>query len=355
MDNSDWTRNGDYHPDRWTSQVEAANLLAENRSERNPENGIGIISMAGKRVEVHVTLTNDLSRISNSVKDINLSGECDFITSMNIATLTLKHRQNKSQKQRIILFVGSPIKHSVEEMTTLGKKLKKYNIAVDIISFGNVEENRDILKIFYENVNNSNNSSTLEVPVGFYLMDSLFGSALMSEAGGYGDFPMEDVNQNANANVANQNNNAQTSNINRQGGMTQFERDIDMAIQQSLEEERKKQEALKDTNNTVKNTTPNENVNMTPVEEDNEEDELEKARLLSLQEHQKVVEKEKEEEQKVKDELLENQDFIKDILKGIGNTDIKDEEVDEVLKKIKDDKAEKEKKDGNENKNNKEK
>lgn len=352
MDNSDWTRNGDYHPDRWTSQVEAANLLAENRSERNPENGIGIISMAGKRVQVHVTLTNDLSRILNSVKEIHLSGECDFVTSMNIATLTLKHRQNKSQKQRIILFVGSPIRNSVEDMTNLGKKLKKYNVAVDVISFGNVDQNRDILKAFYESVNNSNNSSILEVPVGFYLMDSLFSSSLMSEAGGFGDFPMEDTN----VNNTNQNNNQSTSNINRQGGMTQFERDINLAIQQSLEEERKKQEA-QETNSTLKNNdkTNNQNVEMTPVQEENEEEELEKARLLSLQEHQKIVKKEKDEEQKVKDELLENQDFIKDILKGIGNTDIKDDEVEEVLKKIKEDKAEKEKKDGNEDKDNKEK
>jgi 26S proteasome regulatory subunit N10 len=342
LDNSDWTRNGDYHPDRWTSQIEAANLLAENRSERNPENGIGVISMAGKRVEVHVTLTNDLSRILNAIKAINLAGECDFITSMNIATLTLKHRQNKSQKQRIILFVGSPIRHSIEDMTTLGKKLKKYNVAVDVITFGNVDENRDLLKAFHEAVNNSNNSSILEVPVGYYLMDSLFTSALMSE--GMGDFPVEDANLNVeNAqNAPNGQIGSQTNNINRQGGMTQFERDINMAIQQSLEEERLKQETNQEKSRPNSNTK--ENVEMTPTPEDNEEDELEKARLLSMQEHQMVVRKEKEDEQKVKDELLENQDFIKDILKGIGNTDIKDEEVQEVLKKIKDERE------GNDNK-----
>ncbi len=295
--------------------------------------------MAGKRVEVHVTLTNDLSRLLNAIKSIHLSGDCDFLTSMNIATLTLKHRQNKSQKQRIILFVGSPIKHSAEEMSQLGKKLKKYNVAVDVISFGNVDENRETLKVFHDAVNNSNNSSVLEVPVGFYLMDSLFSSSLMTE-GGFGDFPMDDANANVNANLnanANpgQNENQPQGNINRQGGgMTQFERDINQAIQQSLEEERKKQEG-----STAKPTTTNDkNVEMTPVEEENEEDELEKAKLLSMQEHEIVVQKENEEDEKVKDELLENQDFIKDILKGIGNADIKDEEVQEVLKKLKEDK-----------------
>lgn len=347
MDNSDWTRNGDYHPNRWESQVEAANLLAENKCERNPENGIGVISMAGKRVEVHVTLTNDVSRILNSIRDIQLSNDCDFMTAMNIATLTLKHRQNKNQKQRIILFVGSPIKHTPEDMAQLGKKLKKYNIAVDIISFGNVDENRDVLKGFLDAVNNSNNSSIMEVPVGFYLIDSLFTSSLMNDAGGYGDMPVEDAQLGGGVNQNVPSGNANIQNVNQQaGGMTQFERDMTLAIQQSLEEER-----LKSQGQTVGvSHSINDNVEMKPVEEENEEDELEKAKLMSMQEHENVVRKENEEEDRVKDELLENQDFIKDILKGIDSTDIKEEDVEEVMKKIKEEKNEGDKNSKDENK-----
>jgi len=137
--------------------------------------------MAGKRVEVHVTLTNDLARILNAVKDIKLSGESDFLTSLNISVLTLRHRQNKNQKQRIILFIGSPIKHKLDEMVQIGKKLKKYNIAVDIISFGHVEENKELIDGFLNAVNNANNSSLLEVPTGYYIMDSLFSSPIMNE------------------------------------------------------------------------------------------------------------------------------------------------------------------------------
>ena len=322
--------------------MEAANLLAENKSEKNPENGIGVISMAGKRVEVHVTLTNDLSRLLNAIKDINLSGDCDFITSMNIATLTLKHRQNKNQKQRIILFVGSPVRHSLEDLVILGRKLKKYNIAVDIISFGSVDENRDQLKGFLDAVNNSNNSSIVEVPVGFYLMDSLFSSSLMSDIGGYNDVPMEDQQFGGQPNVPSTTTNT-TTNINQQaGGMTQFERDMTLAIQNSLEEDKRKAEAQAQAN------ANNENVEMKPLEEENEEDELEKAKLLSMQEHDKVLKQENEEEDRVKDELLENQDFIKDILKGIDNTDIKEEDVEEVMKKIKDEKNEDANKDNKE-------
>jgi 26S proteasome regulatory subunit N10 len=234
--------------------------------------------MAGKRVEVHVTLTNDQSRLLNSIKSIQLAGDSDFVTALNIATLTLKHRQNKNQKQRIILFIGSPIKHSVEEMIQTAKKLKKYNIAVDIISFGNVDENREHIQQFYNNINNANNSSVQEVPVGYNIMDVLFSSAIFNEASGY-DMPVENMG-------TNNNNQNQNQVPNSGGGMSQFERDMHLAIQQSLEEEKKKKEdSLK--------TEKKDDIEITPVEE---EDELEAAKRLSMEEHMKVLQKEKDQE-----------------------------------------------------------
>jgi 26S proteasome regulatory subunit N10 len=235
--------------------------------------------MAGKRVEVHVTLTNDVSRILNSIKAIQLAGESDFVTALNIATLTLKHRQNKNQKQRIILFVGSPLKHSIEEMVQTAKKLKKYNIAVDIISFGNVDENREHLQQFYNNVNNANNSSVQEVPVGFNIMDVLFSSAIFNE-GGY-DVPVENVAQNTGSNQG-----ARSG-----GGMSQFERDMHLAIQQSLEEEKKNDDVPKKETKVEKK----DDIEITPIEE---EDELEAAKRFSMEEHMKVLQKEKDQEGK---------------------------------------------------------
>lgn len=46
--------------------------------------------------------------------------------------------------------------------------------------------------------------------------------------------------------------------------MSQFERDIHLAIQQSLEEERKKQEALNQGQANQTGTTTGNNVNVTP-------------------------------------------------------------------------------------------
>lgn len=308
MDNSDWSRNGDYHPSRWDSEVEAANLIAESKSERNPENGIGLITMAGKRVEVHVSLTNDLTRILNANKNVQISGESDFLTAMNIATLTLKYRQNKNQKQRIILFVGSPINHSLEEVVQTGKKLKKYNIAVDIISFGHVDENREVLNQFLSQVNNANNSSILEVPVGFFIMDSLFTSPIMTEA--Y-EIPNQSNDISSNNNQGGSNGQANVSGGLGQnvGGISQFEKDMNLAIQNSLDEDAKRVAA--EINKKEKSTTVtkdagqtegiknNADVEMENVEEESEESLLEQAKLLSIQEHKNAETKKAEDQSNI--------------------------------------------------------
>jgi 26S proteasome regulatory subunit N10 len=281
--------------------------------------------MAGKRVEVHVTLTNDVSRILNSIKAIQLAGESDFITALNIATLTLKHRQNKNQKQRIILFSGSPIKHSVEEMIQTAKKLKKYNIAVDVISFGNVDENREHIQQFFNNVNNANNSSIQEVPVGFNIMDVLFSSPIFNEAGGY-DMPVDNITANTGA---------QNQGVSSGGGLSQFERDMHLAIQQSLEEEGKKKESSK--------PEKKDDIEITPIEE---EDELEAAKRLSMEEHMKVLQKEKDQEgiqlynlDKIKDELLKDDEFLKQVLE---DANLNDQELNDIKNKLNQDKKDEE-------------
>lgn len=55
--------------------------------------------------------------------------------------LALKHRQNKSQRQRVVVFAGSPVGEDEAALVRLGKKLKKNNVAVDVVAFANLEEN----------------------------------------------------------------------------------------------------------------------------------------------------------------------------------------------------------------------
>ena len=65
-----------------------------------------------------------------------LGGETNLSAGLQVAGLALKHRQNKNQRQRIVVFVGSPVKEEEAALVKLGKKLKKNSVAVDIVNFG---------------------------------------------------------------------------------------------------------------------------------------------------------------------------------------------------------------------------
>ena len=336
IDNSDWTRNGDYFPSRFQTQVEAANLIIENRCESNPENSLGIMTMAGKRVEMMATLTNDESRLLGAMSNIPLNGECDITSALSIAILCLKHRINKNQKQRIILFVGSPVNSKPENLVQIGKKLKKYNVAVDIISFGNVDENRELLNTLLKEVNNSNNSSIIEVPLGSYIMETLLSSPIMG---------MNNMDAGAGAGV--------NPGAGQQEpiGLSQFERDMNLALQMSLQDAQK---------NENKDSTPNKtnegnNINseaekVKTLQEIEEEQELENARLLSIQENNKIIQKENEDkEKKAANEILESQDFLNDLLNQVDENANKGNKEDDKKKEEK----EKEKEDKKEEKKDK--
>ncbi len=109
VDNSEWTRNGDYAPSRIRAQTDAVNLLAGAKLQTNPENTVGVLTMAGKSPKVLVTPTPSLGKILNAMHDVDVDGQANFDSSVQIAQLALKHRQNKNQRQRIVLFMGSPL------------------------------------------------------------------------------------------------------------------------------------------------------------------------------------------------------------------------------------------------------
>jgi 26S proteasome regulatory subunit N10 len=73
----------------------------------------------------------------------------------------LKHRRNRNQRQRVIAFVGSPLTEDEASLVRLAKKLKKNNIAVDIISFGEDIENRGKLESFINNINSGDNRQVI--------------------------------------------------------------------------------------------------------------------------------------------------------------------------------------------------
>ena len=109
VDNSEFTRNGDYAPTRFQAQADAVNLLAGAKTQHHPENTVGVMTMAGKTPQVLVTPTPDLGKVLNAMQQMKIEGEVHMATAVQIAQLALKHRENKNQRQRVVIFIGSPI------------------------------------------------------------------------------------------------------------------------------------------------------------------------------------------------------------------------------------------------------
>lgn len=110
------------------------------------------------------------------------------------AQLALKHRKNKNQRQRIIALVGSPLPtseaHTKESLSKLGKKLKKNNVALDVVSYGETHDNAEQLQALVESTNSSDNSRLLVVPPSSLtlLSDQIRSSAILAEEGqGFGE------------------------------------------------------------------------------------------------------------------------------------------------------------------------
>ncbi|GLU02745.1 hypothetical protein SLE2022_199840 [Rubroshorea leprosula] len=167
IDNSEWMRNGDYSPSRLQAQADAINLICGAKTQSNPENTVGILTMAGKGVRVLATPTSDLGKILACMHGLEIGGEMNLAAGIQVAQLALKHRQNKNQQQRIIVFVGSPIKYDKKALETIGKKLKKNSVALDIVDFGeNEDEKPEKLEALLAAVNNNDRSHIVHVPPG---------------------------------------------------------------------------------------------------------------------------------------------------------------------------------------------
>ncbi|SCV99332.1 LAFE_0A00826g1_1 [Lachancea fermentati] len=160
VDNSEYSRNGDFPRTRFEAQIDAVEFLFQAKRNSNPENTVGLISAAGSNPRVLSTFTSEFGKILSGLHDTTIGGNIHLSTAIQIAALTLKHRQNKVQHQRIVAFVCSPVSDNKEDLLKLAKKLKKNRIAVDIVNFGETAANTGILEEFIQAVNNSQEESS---------------------------------------------------------------------------------------------------------------------------------------------------------------------------------------------------
>jgi len=182
VDNSDWMRNGDYTPTRLDAQRETVQAIANQKLRSNQESIVGLLSLAGERPDVVHSPSRNMGQILTELKALRPSGTSNICAGLKIAQLSLKNRQNKVQRQRVILFVGSPVTESVDELTAVAKQLRKNNVALDVVHFGSenaANDSAERLEALVAAINNAGNSHILYVPAGVYrLSDSVMASPI---------------------------------------------------------------------------------------------------------------------------------------------------------------------------------
>ena len=94
LDNSEYMRNGDYNPTRVEAQRDAASVVCNDRIHSNPENTVGLLTMAGKEgIQLLVSPTEDIAKILAAFSRVNIGGASDFASAVQIAQLALKQKE----------------------------------------------------------------------------------------------------------------------------------------------------------------------------------------------------------------------------------------------------------------------
>ncbi|KAK1921384.1 hypothetical protein DB88DRAFT_500572 [Papiliotrema laurentii] len=180
LDNSEYMRNGDYAPTRFQAQAQAVSTVFTAKTDSNPESAVGLMTMAGKAPALLVTPTNDIGKLLSAASKAQLGGQANFQTAVQIAQLALKHRENKNQRQRIVVFVGSPLEDSQESLVKLGKRLRKNNVLVDIVTIGDEGMGNDEKLGALIEAAGGGESHLVSIPPGQHLLsDAIISSAVL--------------------------------------------------------------------------------------------------------------------------------------------------------------------------------
>ena len=144
-------------------QREAVAELLRVQMRSNPENDIALMATSGRqnRPEMLLPLSREQVTFQRKLYAAESQGTADPITSLRIAQLALKHRKNRRANQRVVLFLGSPLNEekensqskgkgkekektntttSARELKRLGLALRKANISLDLVVFGEPAE-----------------------------------------------------------------------------------------------------------------------------------------------------------------------------------------------------------------------
>ncbi len=105
-------------------------------SLRNAEATVALVQMAEPRLLCAPTTRRDilLKRVSRDEVAQTLKSAVDLESTLKIANLTLKHRRDPRQRQRVVVFVGSPLSSGIsDKVNTACEVLRKNGAKLDVI------------------------------------------------------------------------------------------------------------------------------------------------------------------------------------------------------------------------------
>ena len=76
----------------------------------------------------------------------------------------------------MVVFIASPIEESEKSLVALAKKLKKNEVAVDVVNIGQ-QDNLPKLNAFIESVNKEDNSRLVDIPIGMSSVSDILVSS----------------------------------------------------------------------------------------------------------------------------------------------------------------------------------
>ncbi|CAN6283622.1 unnamed protein product [Urochloa humidicola] len=190
VDNSEWMRNEDYPPSRMEQQRYAATFAWTLKMQMNPESSVGVLAMAGRGrgVTVPCPPTDDYSQVYECIHGMEIGGEANLSVAIQVAQFALKNRKNKRQQQRIIVFVGSPLTDDKSVLEAIGEKLKKNNVALDVVDFGESDDGKpEKLEALVAAASSGGNSHIIHVRAGEdFLSDAIVSSPILAKDQGRG-------------------------------------------------------------------------------------------------------------------------------------------------------------------------
>ncbi len=148
VDDSSAGRNLDFSPSRFQSGIAAAQLLGFLHLADKAN--VCVMSLSKPQTGVS-PFVHDQDRLKHQLSLLSLADDCDgggpaYDVALGVASLLLQRRRRErkapQERARVVLLAGSLI---CQDLDPVRRELRRADIQVDIVSYGDLAENRKAL------------------------------------------------------------------------------------------------------------------------------------------------------------------------------------------------------------------